>query len=526
MTGRTAAPIRAGSRSVADDIADRAARSPAAPAVVTAEGTVSYRELACRVDLLAARLRGVGAGPETVCALALERGPAAVVALLAVLRAGAAFLTLDVDQPPTRLAGLVESGGARLAVTTAALSDRLRLPRVRTVLLDAPASPERGEAGLGPFRPVDPKNLAYVSHTSGSTGEPNAVLVTRDSLHRYLWDQVHAHGLGEDTTAVQLAPFGYDASIRDTLAPLAAGGRLVVLPRGTLLRPEDFAGAVAAFGIDTVLSATPTFLTGLGASPATAGQLAGLRLVVASGESLRPFLVAGGRRLLGGRLVNQYGPTECTMTATRFLVPEEPALGADVVGRPPDGVTVQVVRPDLTPVPDGVVGEVLLGGVGVARGYRDRPGLTATRFVPDPTGPPGARVYRTGDLGRRRPSGDLEYLGRTDWQVKLRGHRVEPAEVEGGLLGHPGVREAAVVGATDERGRTYLVAHVVGELADVTDAALRAHLALTLPPHMLPRRIVRLPRLPRTSSGKTDRAVLAHGLPAATTDRATTEEDQ
>ncbi|MYX45814.1 AMP-binding protein, partial [Streptomyces sp. SID89] len=288
------------------------------------------------------------------------------------------------------------------------------------------------------------------------------------------------------------------------------GARLVLADRSVLLRAEGFAETVRRFGVDTVLSATPSLLTFLTRHETIAAELRGLRLTVSSGESLRPFLAADGHRALGGRLVNQYGPTECTMTSTRLHLPERPETGADLIGTPIDGVAVRLLDDDgPDPVADGEVGEIHIAGAGVARGYCGRPALTAERFLPDPAGPPGARMYRTGDLARRRPDGNLEYLGRGDRQIKIRGYRVDPAEIEGELLGHPAVTGAVVTAETDGQGRTYLVAHVSGALDGVTDAALRAHLARTLPFHLMPRRFARIARVPTTSTGKADRRALS-----------------
>jgi amino acid adenylation domain-containing protein len=502
-----------------------AARDPHRTALVSPEGTVSYRELTTRIDRLAGALAGAGLGPERVCAVAVERGADAVVAMAAVLRAGGAFLTLDAGSPAERLAAMVRGAGAGLAVTTAALAQRLRLPvDGPTLLLDRPATADQSTAApatpapatpapaIASDVPAGPRSLAYVSHTSGSTGTPNAVLIERRGLESYLRSTVRAYGLGPDTVAVQLAPLGYDASIRDVFAPLLAGGKLVTLPRSAQLRADEFTAALREFDVDTILSVTPTFLTFL----ARQEHRLDLRLVLSSGESLRPFLTMGGRRAVTGTLVNQYGPTECTMTSTRYEVPAEPDLSADLIGTPIDGVTVRLLGPDLCPVPDGEVGEVHIGGIGVARGYGGRPGLTADRFLPDPfDGTSGARMYRTGDLARRRPDGVLELLGRSDRQIKIRGYRVDPAEVEGALLAHPSVTGAVVVPQDDERGGRHLVAHVSGPLSEVTDAQLRALLMRTLPFHMVPRRFVRLARIPTTTSGKADRAALgtAAGAP-------------
>lgn len=474
---------------------------PGAVAVIDTTGgvpaRVSYADLDRRVDRLASALRADGAGPEQVCVIALDPGVDAVVALLAVLRAGAAFLTLDLAQPQARSAAMVARLGARRV---------LARPGGPTFGLPVTAAGRTGSEG--PAAEPDPRSLAYVSHTSGSTGTPNAVLVERRSMDAYLRALVDELGLGPGTTALATAPLGYDASVRDLLAPLVAGGTTVVAQRSALLRPSEFAATARAHGVTALLSLTPTLLTHLAADEDAAAVLRGIGLAVCSGESLRPFLAAGGRDRIGGALVNQYGPTECTMTSTRHAVPSGAAAVADVVGRPSAGVSVALLGSDLRPVPDGAVGDVHIGGVGVARGYAGDPVLTADRFTPDPDGPPGARAYRTGDLARRLPDGTLEFLGRADRQVKIRGYRVDPAEVEGVLLGHPGVVAAAVTADTDGLGRVHLIAHIVDRGDGAATPALRAHIAAALPPHLMPRRFVRLPRLPGTRSGKTDRAAL------------------
>ncbi|MFB0617922.1 amino acid adenylation domain-containing protein [Streptomyces sp. AGS-58] len=500
--------------SYVDAIATHAAGAPGAPALLTPEGVLTYGELVARIDRLAGLLAARGVGPERVCAVALERGPHAVVAMAAVSRAGGAFLTLDVDAPPPRLQAMADSARAGALLTTAALAEKLELAVPGpTVLIDEEARAGSEVAPEPAARTAPPQivasSLAYVSHTSGSTGTPNAVLIEHRGLTRYLRFVARDYGLGPHTTALQLAPLGYDASVRDTFAPLVAGARLVLADRSVLLRAEGFAETVRRFGVDTVLSATPSLLTFLTRHETIAAELRGLRLAVSSGESLRPFLAAGGHRALGGGLVNQYGPTECTMTSTRLHLPERPETTADLIGTPIDGVAIRLLDSGSDPVADGEVGEIHIAGAGVARGYCGRPALTAERFLPDPAGPPGARMYRTGDLARRRPDGNLEYLGRGDRQIKIRGYRVDPAEIEGELLGHPAVTGAVVTADTDGQGRTYLVAHLSGALAGVTDAGLRAHLARTLPFHLMPRRFARIDRVPTTSTGKADRRALS-----------------
>nr|WP_043511774.1 MULTISPECIES: amino acid adenylation domain-containing protein [unclassified Actinoplanes] len=463
------------------------------PALITPGGSLSRRDLHHRSRALAWALAARQAGPEKICVVALADGVDRIVAVTATVRTGAAFLIVDTDLPDQRLAALAR--GADLTITSAALA-----PRLAALGLPGPAvlvDDTHPELPL-PTR-VAPRSLAYVSHTSGSTGTPNAVLIEHRWMHPYLRGIVRDYDLGPDTVAVQLAPPGFDAALRDTYAPLVAGGRLVVLPRATLLRPAQFFAALAEHGVNSMLSVTPSFLTFLLGQPGAEQALRGLRLVATTGEPIRPFLLAGGRRLIAGRLINQYGPTECTMTTTRFEVPREPDTSRDVIGTPVDGTAVRLAAG----------GELCIAGPGVARGYAGRPGLTADRFVPDPDGPPGARMYRTGDLARRGPDGNLEYLGRRDRQIKIRGYRIDPGEVEGALLTHPAVTGAAITAAADDRARTYLVAHLTGDLAGVADAALRAHLARTLPPHMIPRRFARLHRFPTTRTGKVDRLTLA-----------------
>ncbi|MCK1795228.1 amino acid adenylation domain-containing protein [Streptomyces sp. XM4193] len=540
-------------RTVAAGIIAHAAREPRRIALTTPDGDVEYGRLAADIEELARYLRAEGVGPETVCAVAVDPGAHAVTAMAAVNHAGAAFLTVDIGQPPERLAAFTRTAGATVLLTTSDVAPRLDLD-LPALLLDRlpPRSADSGRygtgdrPGTGPAEaegPVHPRALAYVSHTSGSTGEPSTVLIEHRSLNEYLHDTARAFELGPDTVALAMAPLGYDASIRDTLVPLLAGGRLVLAERSQLLRPEAFVRTLRTHRITALLSVTPSFLSHLAGQPAPADPLAGVALVASSGESLRPFLAAGGRRLVHGRLINQYGPTECTMTTTRFAVPSgtsdtaasgpaasDTAAGAgpaaesgsaaesgpDIVGTARAGTLIRLLDDRLLPVAPGEVGEVCIGGTGLARGYRDRPARTAECFVPDPCGPPGARLYRTGDFGRLDPDGRLEYLGRTDRQVKIRGYRVDPAEIEGALLAHPLISGAVVTAHHDEQGRVHLVAHLAGELDDVPDSALRGHLLRLLPPHLMPRRFLRMDVLPTTRGGKADRRALAGGAGAPT----------
>ncbi len=331
-------------RTLADDLAEHAARHPDRIALDTPDGPVTYGQLDRRTREVTRLLRAHGVRPETVCTVAVEHGPDAVAAMTAVLRCGAAFLTLDVTQPRDRLASFVRSAGARLLLTTTAHAAALDLGTA-VIELDGPGPDAPDATAADAWHPtaadtsaspaaVDPHALAYVSHTSGSTGEPSPVFVEHQALDTYLRDTVRAFGLGQDTVVLQTAPLGYDASLRDTFAPLLAGARLVLVERARLLRPADFARTVREHGVTALLSVTPSFLTHLAGQRDLPDPLAGVTLVASSGESLRPFLTAGGRSLVPGRLVNQYGPTECTMTTTRHDVPADPDPAHDVVGLP------------------------------------------------------------------------------------------------------------------------------------------------------------------------------------------------
>ncbi|OLF04817.1 hypothetical protein BLA60_38885 [Actinophytocola xinjiangensis] len=369
---------------VLDAIAAHAARTPHQPAVVGNDAELTYGELLARIDRLAGSLVAAGVGPERICGVALDSGVDAVVGLAAVLRAGGAFRTWDVD----RTACVLTTGA--LAATVPA--------GVPVVLADDPAP----AAAFIPRSP-GPRSLAYVS--------PDAVLVEHLGLVSSLVALVEDCDLGPNTVTVRLAPLGTDASVREIFGTLVAGGRLVVLPRATLARPAGLGRAAEVFGVNTILGVTPSCLGYLTEDRSASRWLRAVRLVVTGGESLRPFLASGGRNLLGGRLLNQYGPPEVTLPSTRQDVPTHPETEVDLIGTPHDGVTVHLLSERLEPVPDGTPGEVYLGGPGVARGYLGRPADTATRFLPDPFGPPGARMFRTGDLARRLPDGTLVHLG-------------------------------------------------------------------------------------------------------------------
>ncbi len=511
--------------------AAQAARTPDAPALVFEGRTLSYAELDAAANRLAQHLGRCGAAPETIVGVVAERTPETAVALLAVLKAGAAYLPLDPSYPADRLRYMLADSGARLIVShgamPAGLDDGGRddgglgddglddgglddggradaiLPRVVDPVLDA----ERIAAcpAVAPPVSVDAESLAYVIYTSGSTGRPKGVAVPHRGVPNLASWKATRLGQRAEDRALQFASLSFDAAVEELFGAWLAGGTLVMAPRESLLPGDPLRETLRRERI-TFATLPPSVLAMM--DPA---DFPDLRVVVSAGEAL-PAAVAA--RWAGAvELHNAYGPTETTVSASSGRVAAEG--GAPDIGRPLDNVRAAVLDGMGRPLPPGVPGELYVGGAGVARGYLGRPGMTAERFVPDPFGErPGARWYRTGDRVRMKPDGTLQYLGRLDEQVKVRGFRIEPGEVERVLLAHPGLRAARVIVREDEPGDKRLVAYVAG---DADADALRAHLRGTLPEYMVPGAFVVLDALPLTPNGKLDvRALPApEGRPAA-----------
>ncbi|MFB9415629.1 non-ribosomal peptide synthetase [Dactylosporangium matsuzakiense] len=475
-------------------IAARVALTPDAVAVTDGSATLTYGELWAWAGRIAGALRRRGAGPERVVAIELERGVGAVAAVLGVWRAGAAFTVLDVDWPAARRAAVLAASGAVTVLTAAGLHD----------LGDEPA-PDLDRGG----------ELAYVLFTSGSSGTPKGVMVHHDGLAAILAGWERAYRLGERVTSVlQMAAFGFDVFVGDLARALGTGARLVLCPRPTLAEPGRLLALIERERIDFA-EFVPVVARALTAHAEAVGATLGcVAVAVVGSDVVYRHELAALRRLLGpdGVVVNSYGLTEATIDSTWSVV------GADeghdrraLIGRPYPGADIAVLdeRGGLTP--PGVPGTLHIGGVAVARGYLGAPARTAERFVPDPAGG-GARLYDTGDLVRWVATGDgwqLEYLGRADTQVKVRGVRVELGEVEAALRTLPGVADAAALvrPAGDE---DVLVAYLAASAPVTADpAALARALSALLPPAMLPTRFVALPRLPQSSSGKVDRRTLA-----------------
>ncbi|MET0396030.1 MAG: amino acid adenylation domain-containing protein, partial [Longimicrobiaceae bacterium] len=488
-----------------------ARRAPDAPALVFAGATVSYAELDHWGERLAGRLRGLGVGPEARVGVCLERGPALVASLLGVLKAGGAYVPLDPEYPADRLAFMLADSGVRVVVTHGALAERLPGFDGEVVLLDGIGGPgseaesaqQAAASGDAPIsHPPTPDNLAYVIYTSGSTGTPKGVLVPHDGLCNVARAQARDLGVGPDDRVLQLASPSFDASVFEVAMALGSGAALVLGTRDELVPGPELVRLLREQGV-TAAVLSPS---ALGALPEA--DLPALRTLMTAGEACPAELV--DRWAPGRRFLNLYGPTEATIWSTTAAC--RAGGGTPPIGRPVANTAAYVLDGAREPVPVGVPGELYVGGAGVARGYGGRPELTAARFVPDPFGGgSGARLYRTGDRVRWLPRGELEFLGRVDAQVKVRGFRVEPGEVEAALRAHPGVADAAVVAREDEpgRGAHRLVAYVVarGGAAPET-AGLRAHLRERLPEHMVPSAFVALERLPLTPNGKLDRAAL------------------
>ncbi|MGK5629468.1 amino acid adenylation domain-containing protein [Streptomyces sp. URMC 123] len=497
-------------------VARQAALTPDAEAVIRGRERLGYRELDEAAEELAGHLRRLGAAPETLVGICLGRSPWMVVAMLAVLKAGAAYVPLDPAFPAERMEFMLRDSGAALIVTEEAWRGKFEHGSARVVSLDrdwaeiAGAGPGPGaetgagsatepgaEAGSGTGAEpgtVPGARLAYVLYTSGSTGRPKGVAVEHRSAAAFLDWALTRFTPRELRHTLCSTSICFDLSVFELFAPLSRGGTVVLVD--TVLHLPTVAGRVPVTLVNTVPSLLLELLADepLPASVITV-NLAGEALPAALGQALYATGTVE-------RVHNLYGPSEDTTYSTWSLLGRDGAK--PLIGRPVTGTRAHVLDAAGRPVPDGDPGELYLGGTGLARGYLHRPALTAERFVPDPfSGEPGARLYRTGDLVRRLPGGELDFLGRADQQVKVRGLRIEPGEIEQALLERPGVRRAAVTargGSADSAG---LVAYVVGE-GPLDPADLRRGLRDRLPEYMIPKTFVQLESLPLTVTGKID----------------------
>ena len=434
---------------------------PSRVAIALDDARLTYAELSRRARHLAARLRTEGVGPDGVVAVGLERSPELVVGLLGVLMAGGSYLPLDPDYPARRLAFMMADADVRVLLTRAGLRGTLPAPAGPTLSLDEvpPASPSTSASPVKGPAP-NPDHLAYVIHTSGSTGRPKGAMNTHRALaNRLAWMQ-DAYRLTSSDRVLHKTSIGFDVSVWELLWPLVAGASLVLARPGGHRDPAYLVDLIRREGV-TTLHFVPSMLRAFLATPGVE-ECTSIRRVICSGEELRPDLAGRFFALLPeARLHNLYGPTEAAIDVTAWACRPEESTRIPI-GTPITNVSAHVMNDRLEPVGVGVAGELFVGGVALARGYLGRPGLTAERFVPDPvSGEPGARLYRTGDRARWRTDGALEFLGRLDEQVKIRGVRVEPGETESVLAEHDGVAQVAVVAGTDEAGGQRLVAYAV-----------------------------------------------------------------
>ncbi|MFD6877287.1 MULTISPECIES: amino acid adenylation domain-containing protein [unclassified Streptomyces] len=492
-------------RTVLDLFRAQAAATPEAIAVSTTGRPLRYRELLSRTDQLAAALRTGGVRPGDLVALHLDRTADLSAALLAVLATGAAYLPLDPGYPAERLALVLRDSGAVLM-----LADREPAPVVAAAApavlrLPAPSAVDHHPAGTTPDTAPGPDDVAYVLYTSGSTGRPKGVAVGHRALVNLLTSFAGLLDSGPRHAWLGLTSLSFDISALEFYLPLITGGRLVLAPDGLAVDGPGLLALIAAEGV-THVQATPSgwrvmLTAGTGAGALT--DVTGL----AGGEAL-PLPLARELRARTARLFNVYGPTETTIWSTCAEIPAEPRQVG--IGRPIANTRAYVVDERLGPTPLGIPGELLIGGDGVAHGYLGRPELTAERFVPDPFGPTGARLYRTGDRAVRASDGELDFLGRIDDQVKIRGHRIELGEIESALLDHPALARAAVAVHTEEDGEPFLAGYLVPAVGARPPAPtdLRDHLLRTLPAAMAPQRWLTLERLPLTPNGKLDRRAL------------------
>ncbi|KIN27276.1 non-ribosomal peptide synthetase DhbF [Bacillus subtilis] len=503
--------------SLQDMFEKQAVLTPERIALMCDDIQVNYRKLNEEANRLARLLIEKGIGPEQFVALALPRSPEMVASMLGVLKTGAAYLPLDPEFPADRISYMLEDAKPSCIITTeeiaASLPDNLAVPEL---VLDQAVTQEiiKRYSPENPDVSVSLDHPAYIIYTSGSTGRPKGVVVTQKSLSNFLLSMKEAFSLGEEDRVLAVTTVAFDISALELYLPLISGARIVIARKETIREPHALAQMIENFDIN-IMQATPTLWHALVTSEPE--KLRGLRVLV-GGEAL-PSGLLQALQDLHCSVTNLYGPTETTIwSAAAFL--EEGLKGVPPIGKPIWNTQVYVLDNGLQPVPPGVVGELYIAGTGLARGYFHRPDLTAERFVADPYGPPGTRMYRTGDQARWRADGSLDYIGRADHQIKIRGFRIELGEIDAVLANHPHIEQAAVVVREDQPGDKRLAAYVVADAA-IDTAELRRYMGASLPDYMVPAAFVEMDELPLTPNGKLDRKALpAPDFSTSVSDRA------
>ncbi|HEY7490704.1 MAG TPA: amino acid adenylation domain-containing protein, partial [Candidatus Tectomicrobia bacterium] len=486
----------------------QAARTPDAVAVVFEEQEWTYRELNSRANQLAHYLRAQGVGPEGLVGICVERSLEMVVGLLGILKAGGAYVPLDPAYPKERLAFMLSDARVPVLLTQDRLVPTLSAPGAHLVCLDTDRACIAQQHQDNPASGVRPDNLAYVMYTSGSTGRPKGVMISHGALSNHMHWMQATFPLTAADRVIQKTPISFDAAVWELFAPLLVGGRLIVARPGG---HQDSAYLVKLLTTQqvTMLKLVPSLLHMLLDEEALA-TCRSLRQVFCGGEPLSPALQERFLARLGACLHNLYGPTEATIDVACWTCEGGRQQRVVPIGRPIANTQLYLLDTQLHPVPIGVPGELYIGGASLARGYLNRPELTAGVFIPHPfSAAPGARLYKTGDLARYLPDGTMAFLGRLDNQVKLRGYRIEPGEIETTLEHHPAIRQAVVVAPEDTSGDRRLVAYCVPHAGSLPDMhAWRSFLHTTLPDYMVPAAFVVLDALPLTPHGKVDRQML------------------
>jgi amino acid adenylation domain-containing protein len=497
-------------------------RAPHAIALIAGPSRITYRDLDERANRLAHRLRAAGVGPEVPVAFLLERDEMPVIAILAIMKAGGCYVPIEPSYPADRRAHIVGDSRALVAITTRdAAASFNGVPTVIYVDDDLSTFP-----ATRPDVDVDADNLAYIIYTSGSTGKPKGSLVTHRNLLRLMRSTEHWFHFGPDDCWTVFHSFAFDFSVWELWGALLYGGRAVVVPHLVSRSPADMLDLIVAERV-TVLDQTPSafrqLMHAVTSNPARWPNLP-LRYVIFGGEALDIPALAPWFEQYGDRqpqLVNMYGITETTVHVTyRPVTRADTGSPQSVIGEPIPDLTVHVLDDALQPVATNAEGELFVGGAGLSRGYLRLSSLTAQRFIPDPfASAPGARLYRSGDRGRRLASGDIEYIGRQDFQVKIRGFRIELGEIEAALRSHPDVRDVVVIAREDTPGDKRLAAYVIARdpAAPPNNEQLREQVRRLLPDYMVPSAFVMCDAFPLTTNGKLDRAALpVPGAPPTT----------